>query len=89
MVTEKLLDVLAPAASFTVTMMVAAPGAVGVPVIVPAADMLRPAGSPVALNVSGAVPPVAAKLAVYAVPTVPLGALAVGIARGAAAMVTL
>src|SRR5450759_2067890 len=88
MVTGKLLEVLAPAASFTVTTMVAGPAAVGVPEIAPAADMLRPAGSPLALKVSGAVPPDAAKLAEYAVPTVPMGAEAVVIASGAGAMVT-
>jgi hypothetical protein len=49
--------------------------------------MLRPAGSPVALKVYGAVPPVAAKLALYAVPAVPLGALAVETTSGAGAMV--
>src|SRR5450759_1757311 len=86
--TGKLLEVLAPAASFTVTTMVAGPAAVGVPEIAPAADMLRPAGSPLALKVSGAVPHDAAKLAEYAAPTVPLGADAVVIASGGA-MVTM
>src|ERR1019366_4298242 len=50
-VTAKLLEVLAEEESFTVTMIVAAPGAVGVPEVAPAADMLRPAGSPLALKV--------------------------------------
>ena len=86
-VTAKLWEVLAPEESFTVTTMVAAPGAVGVPEIAPAADMLMPAGSPLALKVYGAIPPDAAKLAAYAVPTVPLGADAVVIANAAAAMV--
>src|ERR1035437_5439443 len=86
MVTGKLLEVLAPEASFTVTTMVAGPGAVGVPEMAPAADMLRPAGSPLALKVSAAVPPDAAKLAEYAVPAVPLGAEAGVIASGAGAM---
>ena len=88
-VTAKLFDALTPAASLTLTTMVAAPGAVGVPEIVPAADMLRPAGSPLALKVYGAVPPDAAKPALYAVPTVPLGAEAVVIANAAGTMVTL
>ena len=88
-VTGKLLEVLAPVASFTVTTKVAEPATVGTPEIVPAADMLRPAGNPVALKDSGAVPPEAEKLAVYAVPTVPFGAEVVVITRGAGAMVTL
>src|ERR1035437_10386551 len=88
MIKGKLLEVLAPAASFTVTTMVAAPAAVGVPKMAPAADMLRPAGSAVALKVYGAVPPDAMKDAEYAVPTVPLGAEVVVIASGAGAMVT-
>src|ERR1035437_5485799 len=89
MVTGKLLEVLPPAASFTVTTRVAAPGAVGVPEMAPAADMLRPAGSPLALKVNGGVPPDAAKDAESAVPAVPLGAEAVVITRGAGAMVRL
>src|ERR1035437_10313292 len=86
-VTAKLLLVLAPEESFTVTTIVAAPGVVGVPEIAPAADMLSPAGSPLALKVYGAAPPDAAKLAAYAVPTVPFGADAVVMIRGAGAMV--
>src|ERR1039458_3229637 len=86
-VTAKLWEVLGPEESFTVTTMVAAPGAAGGPEIAPAADMLMPAGSPLALKVYGAIPPDAAKLAAYAVPTVPLGADAVVIANAAAAMV--
>src|SRR5450759_3118184 len=88
-VTAKLFDALAPDESFTVTTLVVAPGVVGVPEIAPAADMLSPAGSPLALKVYGAVPPDATKLAAYAVPTVPLGADAVVMIRGAGAMVTL
>ena len=66
MVIGKLLEALAPAASFTVTTMVAGPGRGG-----GARNDARrghaQAGRQVrcALNVSGAIPPVAAKLAVY------------------------
>src|ERR1035437_818569 len=89
MIKGKLLEVLAPAASFTVTTMVAAPAAVGVPEMAPAADMLRPAGSAVALKVYGAVPPDAMKDAEYAVPAVPLGAEAVVITSAGGTMVRL
>src|ERR1700742_3755309 len=42
---------VAPLPSFAVTSTVVVPALVGLPVIVPEAEMLRPAGSPVALNV--------------------------------------
>src|SRR5439155_17918163 len=87
--TPKFFEVLAPPLSFTVTTMVAAPGVVGVPVIAPAAEMLRPSGSPVAEKVSGAVPPDAPMEAAYGVPTVPLGRLAVVMISGAATTFTL
>ena len=87
--TRKVLRCARAALSFTVTTMVAAPGAVGVPVIAPAAEMLRPSGSPVAEKVSGVVPPDAPIEAEYAVPTVPLGRLAVVMISGAATTFTL
>src|SRR5690348_12220740 len=71
------LAVVVPAASRTVTVTLDVPGAVGVPAIAPAVDMLRPPGKPVALHASGATPPVAANAAVYADPTVPLAAAVV------------
>lgn len=53
----------------------AAPAAVGVPLITPAGDNVRPAGGvpDVTDHVYGCVPPMAAKLCEYAVPTVPFG----------------
>ena len=72
-----MIDRVADAPSVTVIVAVpAAPAVVGVPEITPAALMVRPAGSPIALNVYGAVPPVApgATLTdVIAVPTVDAG----------------
>ena len=50
--------------SVTVIEGVLMPVAVGVPVMAPEELMLRPAGSPVADQVYGAVPPVAAMVAV-------------------------
>jgi hypothetical protein len=46
------------------TTLEAVPAADGVPLITPAEDMVRPAGKPVAVNVYGAVPPVAVTVAV-------------------------
>ena len=83
------LLVLVPALSRTVTVTLDVPGAVGVPDMAPAADMVRPPGKPVALHASGGTPPVAANDAVYAVPTVPLAADVVVITSGAGAMVTV
>lgn len=58
--------------SFTVIVTLPLKGAPGVPVIwLPAT--LRLEGRPVAVNVYGPVPPVAAKLAAYAAPTTPFG----------------
>ena len=60
--------------SVTVIVTVLDPAVVGVPVIAPlAASMLRPAGRPVADQVYGVVPPVAATVALYAAPTTPPG----------------
>ncbi len=60
--------------SVTVIVTVLDPAVVGAPVIAPLeASMLRPAGRPVADHVYGVVPPVAATVALYAVPTTPPG----------------
>ena len=50
-VTAKFRVKLAPPPSFTVTTIVESPGTVGVPVMAPDAEMLRPVGNPVAENV--------------------------------------
>lgn len=64
-----------PTPSVTRAVKLDVPGAVGVPEIVPVEDRLNPGGNvPLATaHVYGVVPPVAAKLAEYAVPTVPPG----------------
>jgi hypothetical protein len=60
--------------SVTVTATVLVPDAVGVPPIAPVdAFSVRPAGSPVAVHVYGALPPLATRVAPYAVFTAPLG----------------
>jgi hypothetical protein len=63
-----------PFASFTATVRDTVPAAVGVPESAPPADIVSVEGCPLAVNVYGAVPPVAANVAEYAVPTVPSGA---------------
>ena len=63
--------------SVTVIEGVLVPVAVGVPEIAPEEFMLRPAGSPVAVQVYGAVPPPATIEAEYAAPAKPLGSEAV------------
>jgi hypothetical protein len=50
-----------PAVAVTVTLKV--PDAAGVPLIVPADEMLSPAGSPLAVHVAVPVPPVAVRVA--------------------------
>ena len=69
--------------SVTVIEGVLVPVAVGVPEIAPEEFMLRPAGSPVAVQVYGAVPPPATIEAEYAAPVKPLGSEAVVIDRPA------
>lgn len=60
--------------SVTVTTAVLAPAVVGLPLMTPVeALMLRPAGRPVADQVYGVEPPLAATVALYAVPTTPPG----------------
>lgn len=78
-------------ASVTVTVKVAGPAAVGVPVIAPLEAIVKPAGSapPVTANVYGAVPFVAATLAVYAAFIVPLGSVVVVIETGVTSAATL
>jgi hypothetical protein len=82
------LDAVAPFASVTVAFMVGVPAAVGVPLSTPAVLRLRPAGTPVALQVCGGAPPENARLAEYDTPTVPLGRAGVVIER-AGEIVTL
>ena len=55
------------------------PDAVGVPLIVPALLSERPPGKPLADQLYGETPPVAASVAEYAVPTVPAGRVVVEI----------
>ena len=59
--------------SVTVTVTVVLPNDVGVPVTWPEVLIERPVGRPIALNVYGPVPPVAATVAAYATPVVPAG----------------
>jgi hypothetical protein len=61
--------------SVTLTVKLLDPAAVGVPEIVPFAASISPAGSdPLAIvHVKGGVPPIAASVWEYAVPTIPVG----------------
>jgi len=61
------------ALSRTWTVKFAVPAVVGVPLITPAPDSVSQVGAPVTDHIYGGVPPVAAKLWEYAVPTVPFG----------------
>ena len=54
---------LTPAASFTLALTVNVPAAVGVPLMVPAAVAVTPAGRPVTVQVYGGTPPDAVRLA--------------------------
>jgi hypothetical protein len=80
-------------ASFTVTAIVLDPLCVGVPEIAPEEPSIEsPAGSPVALNAYGVVPPEAATTLLYAMPTVPPGSdvvVIVSLVGAAGATVTL
>ena len=60
---------LIPELSVTVIVELYVPALVGVPLIRPVPDMDSPAGSAVAVQLSGAVPPEAAACSVTAVPT--------------------
>ena len=74
--------------SVTVTVAELAPAAVGVPEIWPLLElMLKPAGNPVADQVYGVLPPVAATVVEYDVPAVPFGSEEV-VTAGAAAIVS-
>ena len=68
----------------TVTELVSA--ALGVPEITPPVLMVSPEGSPVAVHDNGALPPLAARVAEYAIPTTPFANDAV-VTDGAAAIV--
>jgi hypothetical protein len=72
-VTLKDFDAGTPAESVTFASMVYGPAVVGVPLSTPAVLRLIPAGSPVAVQPYGGVPPAADKLAEYAAPAVPSG----------------
>ncbi len=75
---------LTVAASTTVTVTVEVPAVVGVPEMTPVpALIVRPAGSPVADQLYGGVPPTALTVAEYAVAAVPAGSDAVVIASAA------
>lgn len=72
-------------ASVTVTETSTVPTEVVEPVIAPeVALMVSPEGSPVALQLSGALPPEAATVALYAAPDAPLGRAAVVMFKAAA-----
>src|ERR1035437_4813007 len=71
-------------ASVTVTLIVAGPATVGVPVMAPQEESINnPAGSPVAVHPNGVATPVAATGPLYATPTKPFGSEAVVITRAA------
>jgi hypothetical protein len=86
-VKENAFVTVAEASSVTWNVMLEVPAVVGVPPITPVADKLRPAGSVPedTHQLYGAVPPVAASIWLYAVPTVPAGREAVVIERATAA----
>jgi hypothetical protein len=73
--------------SVTLLVKLKAPDAVGVPEIVPAEDSVRPAGRvpELMLQPYGVVPPLAANVVEYAVPTCPEGTETVAICTGVAA----
>src|SRR5579883_801173 len=73
----------------SVTLMVTLPllGPVGVPVMAPVEGLIEsPPGRPVADQVYGGVPPVAASVALYGWPAVPVGSSVVVIVMGGGAM---
>lgn len=70
---------LVESVTVSVTVEVPVPETVGIPVIWPVALRERPAGSPVAVNVYGVVPPVAVTAALYAAFTAPFGRVVVEI----------
>jgi hypothetical protein len=71
--------------SVTVTFTVLVPAAVGVPPIAPVAVLsVTPAGKPVADQVYGALPPVAASVTLYGEFTTPPGSVAVEIVKAGA-----
>ena len=68
----KLVEPVAPVESFAVTVTDELPWAVGVPEITPVPALIdRPAGRPLAVQVYGAVPPVALSCTLTGLPTVP------------------
>jgi hypothetical protein len=85
MVKESDEEAVAPVESFTVNAAICVPAVVGAPLIMPVLLMESPAGRLPADHVYGEVPPVAANVAEYAVPTVPVGRVPVEITSGAGA----
>ena len=78
-----------PTLSDSVTTRLAVPAARGVPESVPSEARFIPAGTPVALKLSGGTPPVAWSTKRYAAPTVAFGSVFVEITSGGGVIVTL
>src|SRR5271166_4314219 len=72
-VSWKVFDTLALLVSVAVTVTDTGPTAEVVPLIVPAVDIVNPAGRPVALHVNGGTPLVAVRVSVYLPPDEALG----------------
>jgi hypothetical protein len=85
MLSESEDDTVVPLESFTVSEAIWVPAVVGVPLIVPLLLSERPPGKLPADHAYGELPPVAARFAEYAVPTVPAGKAVVEIKSGAGA----
>src|SRR5260370_33439917 len=85
MLSESEDDTVVPLESFTVSEAICVPAVVGVPLIVPLLLSERPLGKLPADQAYGELPPVAARFAEYAVPTVPAGKAVVEIKSGAGA----
>jgi len=89
MVRVKFPVVLLPAESVTVTIIVAVPAAVGVPLSTPVRDKLKPCGTPVAFQIYGGTPPVAANwTGEYGAPTSPTANGEAVVMDGGAAAIT-
>jgi hypothetical protein len=85
-VSVRVLSAVAPPVSVTLKVSEAVPAAVGVPAMTPVEELSEsPAGRvpDVMLQVSGDVPPLAANVCEYGVPTLPAARLGVVIARAA------
>src|SRR5689334_12576583 len=80
----KVAESVWPLASVTVTRRLKSPLSVGVPPSAPTSCITRPAGTPVAVNVYGGVPPVALTACEYGYATVQSGNVDSTSARGGA-----